>query len=57
MKTLTIISGIDGVGKTSMLGILSAKRRDIGIIIDADFIDEKTAVYKHNHRKRNRFYP
>lgn len=48
MKTLTIISGIDGAGKTSMLGILSAKRRNIGIIIDADFIDEKTSVQQVN---------
>ncbi len=48
MKTLTIIGGVDGVGKTSMLGILSAKRRDIGIIIDADFVDEKTAVQQVN---------
>lgn len=48
MKTLTLIGGVDGVGKTSMLGILSAKRRDIGIIIDADFTDEKTAVQRIN---------
>ena len=48
MKTLTIIGGVDGVGKTSMLGILSAKRQDIGIIIDADFTDEKTAVQRIN---------
>ena len=48
MKTLTIIGGVDGVGKTSMLGILSAKRQDIGIIIDADFTDEKTSVQQVN---------
>lgn len=48
MKTLTIIGGVDGVGKTSMLGILSAKRQDIGIIIDTDFIDEKTSVRQLN---------
>ncbi len=48
MKTLTVIGGVDGVGKTSMLGILSARRQDIGIIIDADFIDEKTAVQRIN---------
>ena len=48
MKTLTLIGGVDGVGKTSILGILSAKRRNIGIIIDADFTDEKTSVQQVN---------
>lgn len=31
-----------------MLGILSAKRQDIGIIIDADFTDEKTSDQQVN---------
>ena len=47
MKTLTIIGGVDGVGKTSMSGVLLG-RRNIRVIIDADFTDEETAEQQIN---------
>lgn len=34
MKIFTIIGGCDGVGKSSLLGVLSAERNDLGIIFD-----------------------
>ena len=34
MKTCTIIGGIDGVGKSSLLGVLRALRTDWGVVID-----------------------
>ena len=34
MKTLTVIGGIEGVGKTSLLGVLKACRTDLGKTID-----------------------
>ena len=36
MKTFTIIGGVDGVGKSSLSGVLSAENLDLGIIIDTD---------------------
>ena len=38
MKTYTIIGGINGVGKSSLSGVLSAENTDLGIIIDTDKI-------------------
>ena len=40
MKTCTIIGGIDGVGKSSLLGVLRALRTDLGVVID----EKKKAV-------------
>ena len=34
MKTCTIIVGINGVGKSSLLGVLKAVRTDLGVVID-----------------------
>lgn len=34
MKTCTIIGGIDGVGKSSLLGVLRAVRTDLGVLVD-----------------------
>ena len=34
MKTCTIIGGIDGVGKSSLLGVLRTVRTDLGLVID-----------------------
>ena len=34
MKTCTIIGGIDGVGKSSLLGVLRAVRTDLGLTVD-----------------------
>ncbi len=38
MKTYTIIGGVNGVGKSSLSGVLSAENTDLGIIIDVDKI-------------------
>ena len=38
MKTYTIIGGVNGVGKSSLSGVLSAENTDLGIIIDTDKI-------------------
>ncbi|MDE5834237.1 MAG: zeta toxin family protein, partial [Ruminococcus sp.] len=38
MKIYTIIGGVNGVGKSSLSGVLSAENYDLGIIIDADKI-------------------
>lgn len=34
MKICTIIGGIDGVGKSSLLGVLRAVRTDLGLVVD-----------------------
>ena len=36
MKLYTIIGGVNGVGKSSLSGVLSSENRDLGIIIDTD---------------------
>ena len=36
MKLYTIIGGVNGVGKSSLSGVLSAENLDLGIIIDTD---------------------
>lgn len=36
MKTYTIIAGVNGVGKSSFLGVLKERKSELGIIIDAD---------------------
>lgn len=41
MKIYTIIGGVNGVGKSSLLGVLSAERSDLGVIIDIDKITAK----------------
>ena len=38
MKTYTIIAGVNGVGKSSLTGILRAEKTDLGRIIDVDRI-------------------
>lgn len=38
MKIYTIIGGVNGVGKSSLSGVLSAENSDLGIIIDTDKI-------------------
>lgn len=41
MKTYTIIGGVNGVGKSSLSGVLSAENSDLGIIIDTDKITQE----------------
>ena len=36
MKIYTIISGVNGVGKSSFTGVLKSERNDLGFIIDVD---------------------
>ena len=48
MKTYTLVGGVDGVGKTSLLGVLVAIKYDIGVIIDSDLIDQKAAIERIN---------
>lgn len=36
MKTYTIIGGVNGVGKSSLLGSMKMKYSDLGVIIDTD---------------------
>ena len=38
MKKYTIIAGVNGVGKSSLSGVLKAERKDLGLIIDIDKI-------------------
>lgn len=39
MKVYTIIAGVNGVGKSSLTGVLSRVRSDLGMIIDTDSIE------------------
>ncbi len=41
MKIYTIIGGVNGVGKSSLTGVLAAKSNDLGAIIDTDKITAK----------------
>lgn len=41
MKTYTIIGGVNGVGKSSLSGVLSVENSDLGIIIDTDKITQE----------------
>lgn len=38
MKVYQIIGGMDGVGKSSFLGVLKGSRKDLGVVIDVDRI-------------------
>lgn len=38
MRIYTIIGGVNGVGKSSLTGVLTAQRDDLGVIIDTDKI-------------------
>ncbi len=41
MKKYTIIGGLDGVGKSSLTGVLIAEHNDFGIVIDTDSLTAK----------------
>jgi len=45
MKTYTIIAGVNGVGKSSLSGVLKAERSDLGYVVDVD----KIAVENHGN--------
>ena len=38
MKIYTIIAGVNGVGKSSLTGVLVGESSDLGVIVDADRI-------------------
>ncbi len=40
MKTCSIIGGVDGAGKTSLVGILSTEIATLGKVVDTDMINE-----------------
>jgi len=44
MKIYTIISGVNGVGKSSFSGVLKAERSDLGHVIDTDKIAAKNKI-------------
>lgn len=46
MKIYTIIGGVNGVGKSSLSGVLLNQRSDMGIIIDTDRITAENGVDK-----------
>lgn len=48
MKIYTIIAGVNGVGKSSLTGVLAAENNDLGVIIDTDKI---TAEYGNDKIK------
>ena len=41
MKYYTIIGGVNGVGKSSLTGVLKKQRTDMGMIIDTDMLNTK----------------
>lgn len=51
MKTYTIIGGVNGVGKSSLSGVLSAESTDLGVIIDTDKITQELDGDKINGGK------
>ena len=38
MKTYTIVGGVNGVGKSSLTGVLKSRTTDLGVIVDVDKI-------------------
>lgn len=51
MKIYTIIGGVNGVGKSSLSGVLLGESSDLGIIIDTDKITAQTGGDKINGGK------
>lgn len=41
MKIYTIIGGVNGVGKSSLTGVLNSERTDLGVIVDTDILNAK----------------
>ena len=61
MKYYTIIGGVNGVGKSSLTGVLKKQRTDMGMIIDTDMRPDKRRKrscpsYKRLPFKRHRFH-
>lgn len=52
MKIYTIIGGVNGVGKSSLTGVLAAESNDLGVIIDTDKITAALGGNKINGGKK-----
>lgn len=46
MKTYTIIAGVNGTGKSSLIGAIWKQRDDLGQLINADILTEQLAAQK-----------
>ena len=57
MKIYTIIGGVNGVGKSSLTGVLSAKSNDLGVIIDTDKIKSHLPSFKYLIQSLGLKYP
>lgn len=44
MKTYTIIGGVNGAGKSSLVGVLSNERDDLGVIVNVDEISARLSI-------------
>ena len=44
MKTFTIIGGVNGVGKSSLTGVLRSSMNDLGTVVDVDMITAKLGI-------------
>ena len=45
MKTYTIVGGVNGVGKSSLTGVLKSRTTDLGVIVDVD----RHQLYSRDH--------
>jgi len=52
MKIYTIIGGVNGVGKSSLSGVLLNQRSDMGIIIDTDKITAEVRCQDYKDDKK-----
>ena len=41
MKIYTIIGDVNGVGKSSLTGVLNSERTDLGVIVDTDILNAR----------------
>ena len=56
MKTYTIIGGVNGVGKSSLTGVLVGKTDDLGVIIDTDKLNAEYGGDRIKGGKNHRTY-
>ena len=52
MKVYTIIAGVNGVGKSSLTGVLARDKSDLGTIIDTDSITRQHGGSKLNEQRK-----
>jgi len=56
VKTYTIIGGVNGVGKSSLTGVLVGKTDDLGVIIDTDKLNAEYGGDRIKGGKNHRTY-